>query len=140
MFSLNSNNSKDDMFGMYDKVKHGLSERFNEIREEFITHVLKSEYYNKNILFLKRIEDPRFLNFEPLSDEKGDITRSILNEIEMNNETTLIGTLNFSNFAEVRDPRNLYPICDNVQNFIDIKHFRVDYPKEGDLEEKTDKR
>ena len=62
-----------------------------------------------------------------------DITQTVLDEIEMNNETTLIGSVDFSNFAEVRNPGNLYPICDDVMNFKDLENFHIKYEVDESL-------
>ena len=119
----------DDMHKQYLDIIQNLSTEYDKIRQEFIEHVLYSPYYNNNALFLEKIHDPKFLQFEPLdaANDNEDITRKILNEIEMNNETTLIGTMDFSSFAEVRNPNNLYPICDNIMNYTDIDTFEVIY-------------
>ena len=119
----------DDMHKQYLDIIQNLSTEYDKIRQEFIEHVLYSPYYNNNALFLEKIHDPKFLQFEPLdaANDNEDITRKILNEIEMNNETTLIGTMDFSSFAEVRNPNNLYPICDNVMNYTDIDIFNTNY-------------
>ena len=79
--------------------------------------------------FVENLINSKFLNFQLSNDdsEEEDVTQIVLKQIEMNNETTLIGTMDFSSFAEVRNPGNLYPICDNVMNFTDIDKFNVTY-------------
>ena len=74
--------------------------------------VLLSPYYNNDEHFKKKLYNPEFLQFS----SNTDITVEILNTIEMNNETTLIGTLNFSSFNEVQKQNELYPVCDGVYN------------------------
>ena len=119
---------KDPIFQSYESVREQLQQSFNNAKAEFMTHISHSPYYKRNIEFMEnKIYNSQFLNFEPLTDAKNsdDVTTQILNEIEMNNETTLIGTVNFSNFAEVRNSNNIYPICDNVINFTDSNQFNI---------------
>ena len=123
----NKIDEQNEMSVMYEHVMEHLHKTFISIREDFINHISISEYYNKNTQFMEKINDPAFLNIQDL-EGSNDITLDILNVIERNNETTLIGTINFSNFAEVKNPNSVYPICDNVMNYVDIEKFDLVYP------------
>ena len=54
-------------------------------------------------------------------------TKEITTYIEMNNETSLIGTLNFMNFTTILDSKSIVPIC-SEPSFID--DFNIKEPKE----------
>ena len=58
-------------------------------------------------MFQKLIEKGIFL-FDDINK-----TKDIIKYIETNNETTLIGTLNFMNFTTIFNPNNMVPICCN---------------------------
>ena len=134
----NGTKKSDEIYQSYENAHQQLQQSFNNAKAEFMTHISHSPYYKRNIEFMEnKIYNSQFLNFEPLTDAKNsdDVTTQILNEIEMNNETTLIGTVNFSNFAEVRNSNNIYPICDNVINFTDNNIFNISYPKEPEYHE-----
>ena len=129
---LTSNKIEEDheMYANFSQIYAKLSERYKTIKHAFINHVLDSPYYEKNKKFCENLRSPSFLNFNILNDDEDvqdDITQTVLDEIEMNNETTLIGSVDFSNFAEVRNPGNLYPICDDVMNFKDLENFHIKY-------------
>ena len=118
------------MYAKFVQTYEDLSEQYNTIKYAFTNHVLYSPYYEKNKNFCENLRSPSFLNFNILNDDEDvqdDITQTVLDEIEMNNETTLIGSVDFSNFAEVRNPGNLYPICDDVMNFKDLENFHIKY-------------
>ena len=100
--------------------------------------VLLSPYYNNDEHFKKKLYNPEFLQFS----SNIDITVEILNIIEMNNETTLIGTLNFSSFNEVQKQNELYPVCDgvyheNTKQYIMVPNYSdiVNFNKMLDLDE-----
>ena len=137
-FMKKNSTKKDPIFQSYESVREQLQQSFNNAKAEFMTHISYSPYYHTNTEFMEnKIHHSQFLNFQPLTDANNsdDVTKQILNEIEMNNETTLIGTVNFSNFAEVRNSNNIYPICDNVINFTDNNIFNIIYPNEPEYHE-----
>ena len=58
---------------------------------------------------MKLINAPLFMD---LSDT--ETTKKVIDYIESNNETTLIGTTNFLAFTQVMTPEGIYPICDGI--------------------------
>ena len=58
---------------------------------------------------MKLINAPLFMD---LSDT--ETTKKVIDYIESNNETTLIGTTNFLAFTQVMTPEGVYPICDGI--------------------------
>ena len=76
------------------------------------------EYYNTDDAFKKLFTMEKGV----MDPENPNNTISIINYIETNNETTLIGTLNFMNFTTVLQPTGLYPICDGNAQYIDIEN------------------
>ena len=98
------------------KDEYILETKHNSLEQTEI--VMNYEYYRTDDAFKK------LFTFETglMDPENPNNTISIINYIETNNETTLIGTLNFMNFTTVLQPTGLYPICDGNPQYIDIEN------------------
>ena len=108
----NSIQPEHNFYKYHEYLENKVSKTFEQYKSKFMDFVLLSPYYNNDEHFKKKLYNPEFLQFS----SNIDITVEILNIIEMNNETTLIGTLNFSSFNEVQKQNELYPVCDGVYN------------------------
>ena len=83
----------------------------NKYRKEFYTRMCMYPFYALNTEFMKLLNSNTFLDLDDMSG-----TRQVIDMIEANNETTLIGTTNFLAFTQVMTPDGIYPICDGIND------------------------
>jgi hypothetical protein len=58
-------------------------------------------------------------DFEKIIEDKGRVLKEkVIDFIDSNNATTLIGTVDFEKFTKIRDPNQPYYICDKNQESI----------------------
>ena len=79
--------------------------RYKVFDQHFINRINEYEFYHKDTTFQDLIKD------EVMNPNHFNNVEKIIEYIETNNETTLIGTLNFMNFMNIFSPNNMKPIC-----------------------------
>ena len=90
--------------------KHHVS-KYAAIEHKFKARIKQYNYYNNDTVFNKLIEDNLYQHID-----------EVIQYIENNNETTLIGTLNFMNFTSIFDSHSMIPICCDppfLQDFVE---------------------
>ena len=95
------------LFSEYETVFNAYMSRYNALNNTFSQRINKYDFYKVDKTFQLLIKDgimiPNYLKY-------ADVEK-IIQYIEINNETTLIGTLNFMNFMNILNPNGMKPIC-----------------------------
>ena len=97
--------TEEDIIDTYKHIKEKYVERYTKIEDLFRTRINLFHYYESDTVFQQLVEKGIFL------PENIDKTKEIIKYIETNNETTLIGTLNFMNFTTIFNSHDMVPIC-----------------------------
>jgi len=85
--------------------------KITEYGQLFIEKLSKYEFY-KDFVELKF--KPILGSFDKIIQDKGKILKeNIIDFIDSNNATTLLGTVDFEKFTKIRDPTQPYFVCDN---------------------------
>jgi hypothetical protein len=111
-----------------------LNEKFKQYRNKFIDRALLYDFYKKDKLIneikyklnqdTQRSDNISNTSFGLIIDKNNNIidqleTLSIINYIDDNNKTTLIGTVSFDVFTQPRDYKNnKFYICDTKENYV----------------------
>jgi hypothetical protein len=96
-----------------------IQNKFNEYINEFRRRVKLYEFYGTDTVFTTLIDSTelfKILNKNTFIDSTKSIPpiESLINYIEANNETTLIGTVNFFNFTQIAKDNFQYTMCDGI--------------------------
>jgi hypothetical protein len=82
------------------------------------------KYLNKlkNYKFYESLEVKEILDANKIFNDKGKLLKEkIIDLIDSNNATTLIGTVDFEKFTKIRDPEKTYFICDDKSDSVLLK-------------------
>ena len=106
------------------KMQNFLKLRFDLNNRGFIISYAFYEQFKTKLLFLQT----SIGNISSAS-YKSDL-KDIIEFIESNNSTTLLGTVDFDRFTKIRDPSNVYLICDDK-----IDNLLIDIIDQTNIEE-----
>ena len=100
-----------------------LKQNINEICEYYKKKINKYTFYNLyNDLFTE------ILTADSIFDDYGNkLKEKIIDLIDSNNATTLIGTVDFDKFTKIRDPSEPYFICDDKEESVLKLLDNIDY-------------
>jgi len=116
-FTTNELN-KDKFITFVDEIQKKFINYINEFRRR----VKLYEFYGTDPVFLSLIDNTDLFKILDGRKEFIDSTKSIppieslINYIESNNETTLIGTVNFFNFTQIAKDNFQYTMCDGISD------------------------
>jgi hypothetical protein len=92
-----------------------LKENINKICETYLEKL-------KTYKFYESLEVEQILDANKIFNDKGKLLKEkIIDLIDSNNATTLIGTVDFEKFTKIRDPEETYFICDDKSDSVLLK-------------------
>ena len=99
----------------YNTVKTTSQAAWDAVSNEFSLIISEYKFYRDDENFQKILNNGlyKFENIIP--------TMEAIRYLDTNNETTLIGTLNFMNFTTILNPDGLYPMVMDTNEYFDLK-------------------
>ena len=107
-----------------------IQEKFNRYKKYFMRRITFYSFYNSDEIFKNLILDKNFFIFfdnNNIREGAENEIIKIINYIQVNNETTLIGTCNFFDFTQTININYEFPLCDGTFNVESMKTTNIMY-------------
>ncbi len=109
ILSIPETGSKTVLSLLKENNKYNIISQIQDIGKHYYDKIMEYPFYKSfesKFSFLQNIDE--------LTDNKGKrLKEDVIDFIDSNNATTLLGTVDFEKFTKIRDPTQPYYICDN---------------------------
>jgi hypothetical protein len=121
------------------RSSESLMQKIGDIGQKYLKKLEKYDFYAP---FVTNIFNDILNSADNIIKEKGkQLKEKVIDFIDSNNATTLLGTVDFEKFTKIRDPTQPYFICDDKQEsilkqLVDVKRFEELLQDEKEIEKK----